>query len=181
MQIRLRILLPSLMGALSLAFVVWDVHNQRVIHSMGMGWDTGAPLWPYQTPEILLSCLNYPAHYIAQPLANHLDLASPKQYLLVFPATLLWWWFVGLAVDARLTWCGVNRSWLRSVVLTALASVLLWASIVALDDAFRWWFQYGRSIWTSQVLVLWLKLAPAVWGFVLSFMIVTAAKRAVFQ
>jgi hypothetical protein len=179
MKIRQRILLPCWMGALSLALVIWDVHNQRVIYSMGMGWDTGAPLWPYQTPEILLFCLNYPAHYVAGPVANHLDLASPKHYLLVFPATLLWWWFIGFALDNQL-WRGVRRSCLRSVILIGAAAIVFWASIVALDDAFRWWFQYGQSLWSSQVLLLWLKLAPAVWGFFLSWMIVVAAKRSVF-
>jgi len=54
MKLTFRILLPAVMGALSVALMVWDSQNQRVIRSMGMAWDTGAPLWPYQTPDTLL-------------------------------------------------------------------------------------------------------------------------------
>ena len=32
---------------------------------MGMGWDDGAPVWPYQTPNILLFTLNTPAYFVA--------------------------------------------------------------------------------------------------------------------
>jgi hypothetical protein len=99
MRRKLRILLPGAMGAISFLLVLWDVRSQVVIASKGMGWDMGAPLWPYQTPSLLFYFLNYPAICIAQPMSNHLDLATPKHYLLIFPATLLSWWFFGLEVD----------------------------------------------------------------------------------
>jgi hypothetical protein len=44
-----RIILPSVMGIVSLPLVLWEIHNERVIGSMGMAWDTGAPIWPHQT------------------------------------------------------------------------------------------------------------------------------------
>jgi len=43
MRRKLRILLPWAMGAISFLLVLWDVHNQVVIASKGMGWDMGRP------------------------------------------------------------------------------------------------------------------------------------------
>ena len=59
MSTRLRIVLPSVMGILSLPLVLWDIHNERVIESIGMGWDTGAPIWPYQASDILLRLIKW--------------------------------------------------------------------------------------------------------------------------
>jgi len=87
------------MGGISLPLVIWDIHNERVIESMGMAWDTGAPIWPYQTSDILLHFLNGPAYFIAQPLANVLRLGGPSHFLVVLPAILIWWWFVGTRLD----------------------------------------------------------------------------------
>ena len=178
MRRKLRILLPWAMGAISFLLVLWDVHNQVVIASKGMGWDMGAPLWPYQTPALLFYFLNYPAICIAQPMANHLDLATPRHYLLIFPATLFWWWFFGLEVDHALVWNRRGRRWLLCAILIAVGATILWGAMIAFDDAFRWWFEYGQGLWTSQILILLEKLAPAVWGFAVSSMIAIAAKRA---
>jgi hypothetical protein len=73
MGVRLRIILPSVMGIVSLPLVLWDIHNGRVIESMGMAWDTGAPIWPYQTSDILLRLLDGPAYYVTMPFANALS------------------------------------------------------------------------------------------------------------
>lgn len=178
MKWKLRILLPCLIGTISFLLVLWDVHNQAVIASMGMRWDTGAPLWPYQTPAIVLYFLNYPTHCIVQPMANHLDLTTPKHYLLIFPATLLWWWFFGLEVDHSLVWNRRGQEWLLFAILIAVGAVLLWGATISFGDAIRWWFQYGQGLWTSQILILLEKLAPAVWGFAVSSMVAVAAKRA---
>src|SRR5882724_9887372 len=124
MTSKLRIVLPTFMGALSWLLVIWAIYNDRVIASMGMGWDMGAPLWPYQTPQILLYVLNYPAHYVAQPMANHLGLVSPHHYLLVFPATLLWWWFVGLRLDCGLVTPFSKGQLVVFLILLTLAAVL---------------------------------------------------------
>jgi hypothetical protein len=59
MGTRLRIILPLVMGIVSLPLVLWDIHNQRVIESMGMAWDMGAPLWPYQSSDILSRLPNF--------------------------------------------------------------------------------------------------------------------------
>ena len=44
-------ILPVVVGVVSAALIAWDIHNQRIIAFTGMAWDTGAPLWPYQTPD----------------------------------------------------------------------------------------------------------------------------------
>ena len=177
MTTRLRLIFPTVMGALSSLLVIWAIYNDRVIASMGMAWDTGAPLWPYQTPQILLYFLNYPAHYVAQPMANHLGLVSPQHYLLVFPATLLWWWFVGLRIDGGLVAPVSKSKPVFFLALLALAAVLLWGAMIALCDAYRWWFQYGGDSLNISILILLEKLAPAFWGITLGLFVAIAAKR----
>lgn len=177
MRTRLRIILPSVMGAISLPLVIWAFYNEHVIASMGMAWDTGAPIWPYQTPQLLLYFLNYPAHYIAQPMANHLGLVSPQDYFLLFPTTLIWWWLLGRQLDHGLVRPKSKQRWLLFAILVALAVLLLWASMVAGVDAFQWWFQYGEGFWTSSTFMMMLNLAPAVWGSALGLGIAIAAKR----
>src|SRR2546430_12829998 len=95
MSTRLRIVLPAVIGSLSVPLILWDIHNARVIESMGMAWDTGAPIWPYQASDILLRLLNGPAYSIAMPLANVLRLPAPMHFVLVVPAILIWWWLLG--------------------------------------------------------------------------------------
>ena len=89
MSKRLRIVLPSVMGIVSLPLVLWDIHNARVIESMGMAWDMGAPIWPYQASDILLRLLNGPAYSIAMPIANLLRLAAPAHLALVVRSQFL--------------------------------------------------------------------------------------------
>ncbi len=181
MRTRLRIILPSVMAAIGLPLVIWAFYNEHIIASMGMGWDTGAPIWPYQTPQFRLYFLNYPAHYIAQPMANHLGLVSPEDYSLLFPTTLLWWWFLGLQLDLGLVRPKYQRHWLLFAILAALAGLFLWAAMIAGADAFRWWFQYGEGFWTSAAILMMLNLAPAVWGSALGLGITIAAKRVAAQ
>jgi len=70
------------MGVLSLPLIFWDVHNARLIEAMGMAWDMGAPIWPYQASDILLRLLNGPAYSITMPIANLMRLAAPVHLLL---------------------------------------------------------------------------------------------------
>ena len=91
-----RIKLPVLFGFIAIALIVWDSHNQHVIESMGMGWDTGAPIWPYQTSWILLFAINAPACILSTPFLYLLNLQTAYgRYPLQFLSTLFLWWFVG--------------------------------------------------------------------------------------
>ena len=178
-KIRLRRILPSLFFAVSLPLVIWDTYNQRVIVSMGMAWDTGAPVWPYRTPDILLRFLNGPAYIVAQPIVNLLRFFPPESYVVVLPTSILWWWFFGLILDRGLVGPRWRRRWPLFVALTSLSAFLLWAAISTFNDAFRWWFQYGRGFWNSTTLLMVSSLTPTVWCAILALLTSIAAKRVV--
>jgi hypothetical protein len=86
---------------ISVPLMIWAILNEQIIKSMGMAWDIGAPVWPYETPQILLFALHFPAYIVAQPVANSLGLIAPDHYWVIVPAALLWWWFLGSQVDRR--------------------------------------------------------------------------------
>jgi hypothetical protein len=91
MKVPLKIALPTVIGLVSATLMVWDLHNQRVIMSMGMAWDTGAPLWPYQTPDTLLFALNTPAFLISALGSNYFrfGVIAPLHYVTFFPIILV--------------------------------------------------------------------------------------------
>jgi hypothetical protein len=178
MGVRLRIILPSVMGIVSLPLVLWDIHNGRVIESMGMAWDTGAPIWPYQTSDVLLRLLDGPAYYVTMPFANALRLVAASQYLLVFPAILLWWWFLGLQLDHGLVIAKSRWRWPVFSFLVVLAVLLLWAATSISAESFRWWFRYaGLSGGLNALLMMTRFLTPAAWSVVIALLAVTASKR----
>lgn len=178
MSTRLRIILPLVMGVASLPLVLWDIHNERVIVSMGMAWDTGAPIWPYQTSDILLRLLNGPAYYIAMPFANALSLVAASQYLVVFPVILLWWWFLGLGLDHGLVITKSRWRWPVFSLLVVLAVLLLRAATSISGESFRWWFRYAEVFSSLNALLMMTRfLTPAVWCVLIAVLAVTAAKR----
>ena len=166
------------MGILDAGLATWHTYNTRVIESVGMGWDTGAPLWPYQTPETLLFALNFPAYLIAMPIINALRLSVPWAYAALFPSFLIWWSFVGYALDRRIVQ-KVRPGW-RSVALAGLIAILsaLLGSI-AVGDAFRWWLKYDRAVFTPQNLIMLRLIAPGIWCLALAFVAGFTAKRLV--
>jgi hypothetical protein len=165
------------MGAVSMPLVAWDLHNAGVILSMGMRWDTGAPILPYLAPEILLWFLNFPAHIVARPLANLLGLNDGKQHLLLFPFTLIWWWLVGLGFDRGLPARNVRRHWVLFPILTAVAALLLGAGLANSYSALRWWFQYGGGYWSPTSLIMVRFLTPTYWCVGLALSAFVAARR----
>ena len=166
------------MGIASLPLVLLDIHNEHVIESMGMGWDMGAPIWPYQTSDILLRLLNGPAYYVTMPFAKALRLVASSQYLLVFPAILLWWWFLGLGLDHGLVITKSRWRWPVFSVLVVLAVLLLWAATSIFDESFRWWFRYaGLSGGLNALLMMTRFLTPAAWSVVIALLAATTAKR----
>jgi hypothetical protein len=84
---------------ISAPLMTWAISNEQIIKSMGMTWDTGAPVWPYETPQILLFALHFPAYIVAQPVAKSLGLIAPDHYRVIVPTGMLWWWFLGSQVD----------------------------------------------------------------------------------
>src|SRR5215831_17735730 len=119
MKVKWNIALPVSMGSLFLMLMLWDVHNQRIIESMGMAWDTGAPLWPYQTPDTLLFALNTPAFLVSTAGSRYFDfgLIGPMHYLLFFPAAVAWWWLVGSYIEKRRTGARKRRGRIAALML----------------------------------------------------------------
>jgi L-alanine-DL-glutamate epimerase-like enolase superfamily enzyme len=44
-------MLPVAASVATIALTVWDIRNSITIGKMRIAWDTGAPVWPYPTPE----------------------------------------------------------------------------------------------------------------------------------
>lgn len=177
MATRLQVTLPAVIGTVSLPLAIWDIHNERVIASMGMAWDTGAPIWPYQTADILLRLLNDPAYFVAVPIANTLGLVSPSLYLLIFPAILLWWWFLGLQLDRRLMLSESQSRWPMFSFLVVFALLLLWGAEHISAESLRWWFRYVETPGVNTLLEMTRFLTPAAWCVFLALLAVIAAKR----
>jgi hypothetical protein len=172
-----KLLLPIAMGAVSAILMIWDIHNQHVIISMGMAWDTGTPLWPYQTPDTLLSALNFPAYLIATPVSHLLGLLVPRHYLALYPAILFWWWLVGRFFDRRLANASARKSRRWALVLCVLAIVLTYLGLSGCVDAFRWWRTYSREVLGWSDLITLRLIAPSMWCFALSFAALMSAKK----
>jgi hypothetical protein len=163
-----------MMGILSLPLMLWDIHNGAVIASMGMAWDTGPPIWPYQASDILLRFLNGPAYSIAMPIANFLKLAAPRHHLLVFLAILIWWWFLGFTLDRGSAWKKAHWRWPLMGMLAVLIALFLWTAVAA--DALRLWSQAGAFRPPSTLLILRF-LCPATWFITLASLLVGATRR----
>jgi hypothetical protein len=179
MKVPLKVALPTVMGLLCALLMLWDLHNQRVIRSMGMAWDTGAPLWPYQTPDTLLFALNTPAFFIsnAREFYFRVGAISPLSYSMFFPAILVWWWLVGLYLDRRLLRESVQRAPIWALLLCLLAIGLIALGVEESRWAFRWWWTYSRAVFSVSDLILLRLLAPSIWCVVLGFVALLAARR----
>jgi hypothetical protein len=168
------------MGFLCTPLMLWDIHNQRIIQSMGMAWDTGAPLWPYQTPDTILFAVNLPAFLISNLISNASDLyfkfgvIGPLRYLFFFPAVLGWWWLVGLYIDRR---SPDKRRPILALSLCLLAVGLVGLGIEESRWAVRWWLTYSRTFWSATDLILLRLLAPTVWCIALGLVALSAAWR----
>ena len=166
------------MGIVSLPLLLWEIHDERVIVSMGMAWDPGAPVWPYQTSDILLRLLNGPAYFVAMPIANALRWGAPSHHLLVVPAILIWWWFLGLRLDQGLVAAKTSWRWPVFSVLVVLAALLLWAASSIFAESFRWWFKYAEVFSPlNALLVITRFLTPAAWCALLTLLVLAAAKQ----
>jgi hypothetical protein len=174
-----RLALPVVMGLVSTILMVWDIHNQRVIISMGMAWDTGAPLWPYQTPDTLLFALNTPAYLISTAGSNffRLGLIGPLHYVTFLPAIVAWWWLVGLYLDHRLVGESVRKTATWALLFCLLAVGLLFLGVEESRWAFRWWWTYSRRVLSVSDLIFLRLIAPSMWCVVLSLVALSAARR----
>ncbi len=178
MQTRYRLILPIVLGALSAILIVWDIHNQRVIEAMGMAWDTGAPPWPYQTPDALLLALNFPAYFLAIPSAHLLRLEDSARNITLLPSILVWWFLAGVFFDQRQAKINLRKSWFKASLLVLLAIVLLALGVDGLISPIRWWSTDGWKIFGAGDLIIDLRtVAPSIWCIALAVAALWSAKK----
>jgi hypothetical protein len=179
MGIRFRLILPVVFGFLAIVLMTWNYENNRMVELMGMGWDTGAPFWPYQAIYLLLFTLNAPAFVLSMPILTLLNLQTLSlQYLVWFPAIVGWWWWIGTRIDfGVLGGRHYRRPKMFAGVLTTASLGLLYVVARAILGEFHWWMEYGHSTSPYRVPTLLRTVAPVLWGLVLAGGCLIAAIR----
>ena len=173
-MIRLSRILPAVTTGVTVPLAVWDVHNIKVIESMGMAWDTGPPVWPYQASGILLRLVDFPAWVSAIPIANALGLLAPVDHVLLLPLALFWWWLIGQTLDWVRLGTLVKQTSLFLSSLLGVNIVALLAAITTAQTALQWWFQYHGS------LMIFLRLlTPTIWLCGAILISLAAARKAI--
>lgn len=163
-------------GLVDAVLILWDIHDVRVIESVGMGWDTGAPLWPYQTPATLLFALNTPAYLIGVPIDRALGLYAPWHYLVLFPLFLCWWFFAGYALESAF-WKGERLRWRWKGLAITCGVIFTAIGAAVLRDAVVWWTEYCGRLLTSQNIIMLRLSAPGLWCLVFAAVAVLLATR----
>jgi len=179
-RLRFRLILPLVFGCLALTLIAWEFHNERVIASMGTGWDTGPPVWPYQTAWILLQAINAPAYALDLPLFLLLRVTTDARLLLEveLPTIFLWWWFIGWRID-----CGllpqrdVRQRGLWGVVL-GIISLGIWSCATYLVvQQVKFWSEYGGRSWRGPMLFLMGHAGILCWCLLMGFCSAAATVR----
>jgi hypothetical protein len=127
--------------------MIWQHRNYGIIVSRGTAWDTGPPIWPFQTPEILLAALNAPAYLITTPvffLVRRLRNADERNLLLLLVILFLWF-CVGSRIDFGLLpqdWAHHAMCPTVPLLFTLLASYS--TGIYLFVGGVMWCSMYGR-------------------------------------
>jgi hypothetical protein len=169
--LRFRFLLPLIFGCLATALIAWEFHNERVIEAVGMGWDTGPPIWPYQSSWLLLQAINAPAYVLDLPFFALLGVRSNQPRLLLeWPTIVLWWWFIGWRIDVGLLPCRNVRLRGLWVTVFVIASMTFWAcTIYLILEQVRFWSEYGELGWRGPILFLIRHVGILCWCILLGF------------
>ena len=145
---RFRIILPVIFGVLAVFLFTWQHENDRMVESMGMAWDTGPPVWPYQAVPSFTYAVNAPAYIVSWPILKLLALRTNwLEYVVLFPAVLALWWCVGAYIDLGLPRDGSNsHRRLKAGLLLLTSSFLVFLAAWVCVDQFRW----VRSYWKDH-------------------------------
>jgi hypothetical protein len=178
-SIRFRVVLPILLGFLAVVLFSWDYQNERVVASMGMGWDMGRPMWPYRAVQIISYAINVPAYLASWPI---LKLLEPRIYLFPyavwFPAIVALWWWVGRTIDFGLLG---NRSYSHRKLLAASlligALALLSLATYVGQDEYHWAHQYWRGHAPVDALLFLRGAGEMLWCFFFAAAFVRSAAR----
>jgi hypothetical protein len=174
---RLSITLPIAFCILNLPLMLWDIYNINIIEHMGMAWDTGAPLWPYQASNIFFVLLNFPASSLGYMTANSRDLVGQPAYFIVFPITLLWWWLVGWWLDKRSTGPPRRRSssFIALLYIVSLGFTVL--GVYGVIHTVGWWAEYSQKFFSVTDFIFLRSITPSLWCFLFALAAAAAAKR----
>jgi hypothetical protein len=175
---RYRVMLPLLFGCVSGLLIIWHLHNNRVIASMGMAWDTGPPVWPYEASWIALLTLNAPAYVLSAPLFSLFNLqTAPDRYPLLFPVIVIWWWWLGRRIDRGLlpSQPHPHRWWMTAVLLTAALGFYC-VGIAFVLDYIRWWSRYGAVGFNLRLL---RTAGPTLWCFLIAVALTMSVLRVI--
>jgi hypothetical protein len=179
-RFRFRLILPLVFGCLALTLMAWEFHNERVIASMGMGWDTGPPVWPYQTSWILLQAINAPAYALDLPLFLLLRVTTDARLLLEveLPTIFLWWWFIGWRIDFGLLPqrdVRQRRPWGATLGVVSLG---IWSCATYLVvQQVKFWSEYGEYGWRGPTLFLMRHAGILCWCLLLGLWSAVATVR----
>jgi hypothetical protein len=180
-NIRFRVVLPILLGFLAVVLFSWDYQNERVVESMGMGWDTGPPMWPYRALQIISYAINAPAYVASWPI---LKLLEPRiyslQYAVRFPAIVALWWWVGRSIDFGLLGSRnfSHRKLIAASLLIAAVGLLSLATYIGLDE-YHWAQQYWRGQPPLYAFLFLRAAGPMLWCFFFAAAFVRSAARLV--
>ena len=164
--IRFRVVLPIVVGFLSLILFAWEHQNNRVIESMGMAWDIGPPMWPYQAVPLFSYALNAPAYIACWPLIKMIEArADWIEYAIWLPAITALWWWVGTRIDFGLLGRRKYRHpRLMAVSLLVGALVLFILSVdigVGEYRLFQYYWPAQRTI--NAAIILLRAIGPILW------------------
>lgn len=178
---RFRVVLPIVFGFLAVVLFTWDYQNERVIESMGMGWDIGPPMWPYQAVRIISYAINAPAYEASWPILKFLDPRTYSlQYAVWFPVIVASWWWVGRCIDfgslGRRNYS--HRKLIAASLLIGTVALLSLVTYLGLDEYYR-----AQEYWKGYPPVyafLFLRAAgPMLWCFFFAAAFVRSAARLV--
>lgn len=163
--VRFRFALPIIFGFLTLVLFAWDYQNQRVVASMGMGWDTGPPLWPYRAVPLFSYAVNVPAYLISWPVIRVLDLRAPLyQYSVWFSAIVTLWWLVGTRIDFGLLGRGRHShpKVIAVILLAGGVALLILGAHVGIDEYLSFQ-QYWPNHPPIYAILLLRAVGPMLW------------------
>src|SRR5437868_5809267 len=123
---------------------------------------------PFETPQIALTIVNFPAYVVAIPISNALKLPTTDwRNLICLPSILLLWYCVGRRIDFGLLpeKCKRLGAWLRILLLVVAIAAFL-AGLYAFADSLKWWLEYGGPS-VSQVLIFTRRNTPTPWCLLL--------------
>jgi len=171
---RQRHILPVVTTVITLPLVVWDIYlaPARALY------DTGAPLWPFQMPTILLALINAPALLLAKPFENLAGAYSPIYHgVIILLATPLVWWWLGDRIDH-----GALRPPYRfprvlgSILLLVALSIAI-ATFRDLLGGVKWWRKWGPASLANSGWTVLRDLPLPIWALAIVVCLTWAGSR----